>query len=75
MENKLSKLSLQELSSLEQIINSVCRKYENVAQMNKYATSEMDLNNYKKAANSLSYFNGKRDTVLEEMERRINELV
>ncbi len=75
MENKLSKLSLQELSSLEQIINSVCRKYENVAQMNKYATSEMDLNNYKKAANSLSYFNAKRDTVLEEMERRINELV
>jgi hypothetical protein len=75
MENKLSKLSLQELSSLEQIINSVCRKYENVAQMNKYATSEMDLNNYKKAANSLSYFNAKRDMVLEEMERRINELV
>lgn len=75
MENNLSKLSLQDLVALQECINSVCRKYENVAQMNKYATTEIDSNNYKKAANSLTYFNNKRENVLEEMEKRINDLV
>lgn len=75
MESKLKSLSLQELASMEQIINAVCKKYENLAQMNKYSTSEADIKNYHKAANSLSYFNNKRDLVLDEMERRINDIV
>ena len=75
MENNLSSLSLQDLVALEKMISAVCKKYENIAQMNKTATSEMDVNEYQRATNSLRHFNNKRNLVLEEMERRIGDTV
>lgn len=75
MEKKIKDLTLQELAAFEQIINAVCRKYENIAQMNKFAAAEIDQNNYQRAANLLSYFNNKRNEVLDEMEARINEIL
>ena len=75
MENNLSSLSFQDLVALEKMISAVCKKYENIAQMNKTAMSEMDINEYQRATNSLRHFNNKRNMVLEEMERRIGETV
>lgn len=75
MENNLSSLSFQDLVALEKMISAVCKKYENIAQMNKTAMSEMDINEYQRATNSLRHFNNKRNLVLEEMERRIGETV
>jgi hypothetical protein len=75
MENNLSYLSFQDLVALEKMISAVCKKYENIAQMNKTAMSEVDVNEYQRATNSLRHFNNKRNLVLEEMERRIGETV
>jgi hypothetical protein len=75
MENNLSSLSFQDLVALEKMISAVCKKYENIAQMNKTAMSEVDVNEYQRATNSLRHFNNKRNLVLEEMERRIGETV
>ena len=75
MENNLSSLSFQDLVALEKMISAVCKKYENIAQMNKTAISEMDVNEYQRATNSLRHFNNKRNLVLEEMERRIGDTV
>lgn len=75
MENKLSSLSLEGLVALEKMISVVCGKYENIAQINKFATNDVDKKEYVKATNSLSFFNNKRGVVLEEMEKRINEIV
>lgn len=75
MENNLSSLSFQDLIALEKMISAVCKKYENIAQMNKTAVSEIDFNEYQRATNSLRHFNNKRNLVLEEMERRIGETV
>lgn len=75
MENNLSSLSFQDLVALEKMISAVCKKYENIAQMNKTAVSEIDFNEYQRATNSLRHFNNKRNLVLEEMERRIGETV
>ena len=73
MENKFESLSLQDIVALEKMISTVCKKYENIAQMLKTYTLETD--NYLKATNSLTYFNNKREEVLAEMERRINEIL
>jgi hypothetical protein len=75
MENNLSSLSFQDLVALEKMISAVCKKYENIAQMNKTAVSEIDFNEYQRATNSLRHFNNKRNLVLEEMETRIGETV
>lgn len=75
MEKNLSSLSLEDLVALEKMISVVCRKYENIAQINKLATNEVDKKEYIRSTNSLSFFNNKRGVVIEEMERRINELV
>ena len=37
MENNLSSLSLQDLVAMEKMVSIVCKKYENIAQMNKSA--------------------------------------
>lgn len=71
----LESLSLQDLVALEKTISAVCKKYENIALMNNTSTNEALVKDYKKATNSLTHFNNKRNLVLEEMERRINELV
>lgn len=73
MEQKLDELSLHDLFSLEQIINSVCRKYENIAQMNRVSLNYQDRDQRIKAASLLSTYNAKRDEVLKEMEKRINQ--
>lgn len=75
MEKNLSSLSLEDLVALEKMISVVCRKYENIAQINKLATNEVDKKEYIRSTNSLSFFNNKRGVVIEEMEKRINELV
>lgn len=75
MENNLSSLSLQDLVALEKMISAVCKKYENIAQMNKTAINEVDANEFRRANNSLRHFNDKRNVVLEEMENRIGDLV
>lgn len=75
MENTLNSLSLQDLVALEKIVAAVCKKYENIAEMNKYATNKVDAEEFKKATISLAYFNGKRNKVLEEMENRITGIV
>ena len=75
MENNLNSLSLQDLVALEKMISAVCKKYENLAQMLKYSVNEVDTNEYKRATNSLTYFNNKRESVLKEMERRITAIV
>jgi hypothetical protein len=49
MENNISSLSLQDLVALEKMISAVCKKYENLAQMNRYATSQVDQSEYKRA--------------------------
>ena len=72
---KLDSLQLQDLVALEKMISTVCKKYENIAQMNKTAISEFDVKEYQKATNSLSHFNNIRNKVLDEMERRIGEIV
>ena len=75
MENNISSLSLQDLVALEKMISAVCKKYENMAQMNRYATSSLDQAEYKRATNSLTHFNNIRNKVLEEMETRIGDFV
>lgn len=75
MENNLSSLSLQDLVAMEKMVSIVCKKYENIAQMNKSATSQFDINEYQKATNSLRHFNNIRDMVLDEMEARIGKFV
>jgi intergrase/recombinase len=75
MEKNLSNLSLEDLVALERMTSVVCGKYENIAQINKFATNDLDKKEHFKATNSLSYFNNKRGVILEEMEKRINELV
>ena len=75
MENNISSLSLQDLVALEKMASIVCKKYENIAQMNRYATTAVDQNEYKKATNSLAHFNNVRNKVLEEMETKIGEFV
>jgi benzoyl-CoA reductase/2-hydroxyglutaryl-CoA dehydratase subunit BcrC/BadD/HgdB len=72
---KLDSLQLQDLVALEKMISTVCKKYENIAQMNKTAISEFDVKEYQKATNSLSHFNNIRNKVLDEMEKRIGEIV
>lgn len=72
---KLNSLQLQDLVALEKMISTVCKKYENIAQMNKTAISEFDVKEYQKATNSLSHFNNIRNKVLDEMEKRIGEIV
>ena len=74
MDNNISSLSLQDLVALEKMISAVCKKYENMAQMNQYATTSLDQAEYKRATNSLTHFNSIRNKVLEEMETRIGEL-
>ena len=74
MENNISSLSLQDLVALEKMISAVCKKYENMAQMNRYATTPLDQAEYKRTTNSLTHFNNIRNKVLEEMETRIGEL-
>ena len=75
MENNISSLSLQDLVALEKMISAVCKKYENLAQMNRYATSQVDQSEYKRATNSLAHFNNVSNKVLEEMESRIGDFV
>lgn len=70
MEN-LTSLSLQELVALEKCISTVCKKYENVAQMNKFTSNEIDQAEYKRSTNALTCYNNKRELVLNEMENRI----
>jgi hypothetical protein len=43
--------------------------------MNNTSTNEALVKDYKKATNALTHFNNKRNLVLDEMERRINDLV
>lgn len=71
-ENKLSHLSIQDLVALEKSISAVCRKYENIALMNNPTRDKAIVD---KASNSLTYYNNKRDIVLNEMEFRINNLL
>lgn len=68
-------MSLQDLVALEKAITSVCRKYENIALMNQSSTNESLVREYQKATNSLSHFNNKRNIVLDEMEKRINDIL
>ena len=75
MEKNIATLSLQDLVAFEEMISSVCKKYENIAQMNKTSTSEIDAREYQKATNALRHFNNVREKVLEEMERRISEYI
>ena len=75
MENKLNSLSLQDLVYLEKMTSTICKKYENIAQMNKTSVSEFDVKEYQKATNSLTHFNNIRNKVLDEMERIIGEIV
>ena len=75
MENNLFSLSLQELVALEKMVSAVCKKYENIAQMNKTAVSQIDISEYQKATNSLRHFNNVRNKILEEMETRIEKFV
>ena len=70
--NKLASLSIQDLVSLEKSISAVCRKYENIALMN---SPTRDKNIVDRASNSLTYYNNKRELVLDEMESRINDLL
>lgn len=70
--NKLASLSIQDLVSLEKSISAVCRKYENIALMNN---PTRDKNIVDRASNSLTYYNNKRELVLDEMESRINDLL
>lgn len=71
----LDSISIQDLVALEKCISAVCRKYENIALMNQSSTNESLVKEYKKATNSLTHFNNKRNLVLDEMERRIDSLV
>jgi hypothetical protein len=72
---KLDSLQLQDLVALEKMVSTICKKYENIAQMNKTAISEFDVKEYQKATNSLSHFNNIRNKVLDEMEIRIGKFV
>ena len=71
-ENNLSGLSIQDLVSLEKSIFTVCRKYENIAMMNNPTRDKKIVD---RASNLLTHYNNKRDLVLDEMEKRINELL
>jgi hypothetical protein len=71
----LDSLSLQDLVALEKSISAVCKKYENIALMNSQSTNEALVRDWKKATTALTHFNNKRNLVLDEMERRINDLV
>lgn len=73
MKADLKSLSLQDIVALEKIISTICKKYENIAQMNKVSMNGIERNEYVKAANSLTYFNGVREVVLTEMEKKVNE--
>ena len=75
MENTLTSLSIQDLVALEKMISAVCRKYENIAEMNKLGRDEMSIKEFQKSTNALSFFNNKRNLVLDEMEKRITNLV
>ena len=73
MKADLKSLSLQDIVALEKIISTICKKYENIAQMNKVSMNGIERNEYVKAVNSLTYFNGVREVVLTEMEKKVNE--
>ena len=75
MENKLNSLTLEELVALEKMISTVCKQYENLAQMNKTAINDIDAKEYQRATNSLRYYNSKRNIILDEMEKRIEKFV
>ena len=70
----MEKLTYEELVAVERMLASICKKYENIAQMTKIPTSNIDKVDYEKATNTLTYFNKKRDLIIEEMERRVNKL-
>ncbi len=74
MNSKLEALSLQDLVALEKIIVIICKKYENIANMNRYSNEEFGKTTFTKASNTLTHYNNEREKVLDEMERRIKEL-
>ena len=43
MKADLKSLSLQDIVALEKIISTICKKYENIAQMNKVSMNEFDI--------------------------------
>ena len=75
MENTLTSLSIQDLVALEKMISAVCRKYENIAEMNKLGRDEMSIKEFQKSTNAISFLDNKRNLVIEELEKRHKNLV
>ena len=70
----MNQLSYEELVALEKMLQCICRKYENIAQITKTPNSTLDQQDYVRATQTLTYYNKLRDKVIDEMERRIKEI-
>lgn len=70
----MKKLNYEELVAVEKMLQCICKKYENIAQITKTPSSMLDQQDYVRATQTLTFYNKKRDQVIDEMESRIKDI-